>query len=169
MTAVADDGNAADGARAPRQLSTFHFILIVAALTVAAGGVGFLCGQQILGSVQQSVRSQETDPPVLIDGLQHLESANLKPLAPIVTNLAASPPVWIRLEASLAFHEPPDDVDALAARISEDIIGYLRTVSVPQLEGATGFQNLSEDLNDRVRVRSNGRVRELIIQGLIVE
>jgi flagellar FliL protein len=77
--------------------------------------------------------------------------------------------VWIRLEASLVFDTIPVDAETLSARISEDIVGFLRTVSMKQIEGATGFQNLSEDLNERVRVRSNGRVRELIIQGLIVE
>ena len=63
----------------------------------------------------------------------------------------------------------PPDADALTARIQEDVVGYLRTVSLKQIEGATGFQYLSEDLNERVRARSDGVVRELIIQGLIVE
>lgn len=167
---IAEDGRLADAGNAPpRQLSTLHFVLIVAALTLAAGGVGFLAGLQILSSAQTAAPSKGVESAGLLGGLQRVESANLKPLAPIVTNLAGSPPVWIRIEASLLFHESPDDADALAARISEDIIAFLRTVSVEQMHGATGFQHLSEDLNDRVRVRSNGRVRELIIQGLIVE
>ncbi len=146
-----------------------HFILIVAALTLAAVGIGFLCGLQILSSAQDSVRSQGGEPAAVHGEVQHVESAQLRPLAPITTNLAESPPVWIRIEASLVFDAIPEDAEVLAARISEDIVGFLRTVSLRQIEGATGFQNLSEDLNERARVRSNGRVRELIIQGLIVE
>ena len=170
MTMATEEETTAEATSAPpRQLSTLHFILIVAALTLAAGGVGFLSGLRILSSAQETVLSKEGDAAQLLGGVQHVESANLKPLAPIVTNLAGSPPVWIRIEASLVFHETPRDADALAARISEDIVGFLRTVSVTQIEGAIGFQHLSEDLNDRVRVRSNGRVRELIIQGLIIE
>ena len=38
-----------------------------------------------------------------------------------------------------------------------------------QIEGANGFQNLREDLNERARVRSGGRVREVVIQSLVVE
>ncbi len=57
----------------------------------------------------------------------------------------------------------------LAATITEDIVAYLRTVSLAQIEGASGFQHLREDLNDRARVRSGGKVRELIIHTLIVE
>lgn len=170
MTTVAEDGKLADGGEEPRrQLSTLHFVLIVAALTLAAGGVGFLSGLRILSSAQETVSSKGGELPGLLGSGQGVESANLKALAPIVTNLAGSPPVWIRLEASLVFHESADDADALAARISEDIVAFLRTISVKQIEGATGFQHLSEDLNERVRVRSSGRVQELVIQGLIIE
>jgi flagellar FliL protein len=170
MTIANEEGSVAEGnTPPPRQLSTFHFILIVTALTLAAAGVGFLSGLRILSSAEETVASKGVESPPLLGGLQHVESANLKAMTPIVTNLAGSPPVWIRLEASLIFNDNAADADALAAHISEDIIGFLRTVSVAQLEGAIGFQHLSEDLNDRVRVRSNGRVRELVIQGLIIE
>lgn len=170
MSMTNEEGSAAEAVTPPpRQLSTFQFILIVAALTLAAAGAGFLSGLQVLSSAEKTVAGKADEPPPPLGGLQHVDSANVKPMTPIVTNLAGSPPVWIRLEASLVFQENPDDADALAAHISEDIVGFLRTVSVAQLEGAIGFQHLSEDLNDRVRVRSSGRVRELVIQGLIIE
>lgn len=145
-----------------------YFLIIVAVLTLAAGGAGFLSGLRIVSSAQEGGRSKAPEP-VASAAPQHAEGANLRPLSPIVTSLAGSPPVWIRIEASLVFGAIPKDVDVLAARISEDIIAFLRTVTVKQLEGATGFQHLSEDLNDRVRVRSDGRVQELVIQGLIIE
>lgn len=167
---VTEDGGAETGQPPPRQMSLLFFILIVLGLTLVAGGVGFWGGLQILASAERTIRGQAAEPPGLLADLQHGENANLKVLTPIVTNLAGSPAAWIRLEASLMFrHEIPADADGLAARITEDILGFLRTISLKDIEGATGFQHLSEDLNDRVRVRSDGRVRELIIQGLIVE
>jgi flagellar FliL protein len=42
-------------------------------------------------------------------------------------------------------------------------------VTLRQLEGASGYQHLREDLNDRVRMRSSGNVRDLIIQTLVIE
>jgi flagellar FliL protein len=57
----------------------------------------------------------------------------------------------------------------LAAQITEDIVAFLRTVPLTQIQGASGFQHLREDLNDRVRVRSGGKVRDLVIQALIIE
>ena len=48
------------------------------------------------------------------------------------------------------------------------IIARLRP-KLAQIQGASGFQHLREDLNDRVRVRSGGKVRDLVIQSLIIE
>lgn len=145
-----------------------YFLLIVAILSVAAGAIGFFAGLRIVSSAREALTAKGGEAAT-VSMAASTESTNLRPLSPIVTNLAGTPPVWIRVEASLVFHEVPSDADALSARISEDLVGFLRTVSVKQLEGATGFQHLTEDLNDRVRVRSNGRVRELVIQGLIIE
>lgn len=169
MTMAADEGRIADPENtAARPLPLLYFILIVAVLTVMAVAAGFFVGQKISSAGQQVAQGKgaEAASP---GGSKHMENANLRALAPIVTNLAGSPPVWIRIEASLVFRDVPSDADALSARIAEDIVAFLRTVPVKQIEGATGFQHLSEDLNDRVRVRSNGRVRELVIQGLILE
>jgi flagellar protein FliL len=170
MTIAAEEDGAAEAVPAPpRPMSTMFFIAIVGALTLAAAGAGFFGGLQILATAEKALRAGGSEAAGAI-GVESAESANLKVLTPIVTNLAGSPPVWIRLEGTLLFHdEMPADADALSARVTEDIIGFLRTTSLDQIEGATGFQHLSEDLNDRVRVRSDGRVRELIIQGLIIE
>jgi flagellar protein FliL len=171
MAVAEDEGMSDSGGAGSRPVSTLVFILILVGLTVLAGGAGFFGGLQILASAEQTVRrNKEKEAPALHGELQRMNAAGVKVLSPIVTNLLGEPPVWIRIEASLVFEdEVPDDADLLATRISEDIIAYLRTLEVEQIQGAIGFQHLGEDLNDRARVRSNGRVRELIIQGLIIE
>ncbi|MET0220523.1 MAG: flagellar basal body-associated FliL family protein [Tardiphaga sp.] len=167
--AIAEDGRLDQAPPQPRAMSTMHFMLVVAGLTLAAAGVGFLIGLQILTAADGGAHPAAAQHAGYLGERQRLESSKLRPLAPIATNLADSPPVWIRLEASLVFDEVPADADALSARITEDIVGFLRTVSMKQIEGASGFQYLSEDLSERVRARSDGAVRELIIQGLIIE
>ena len=57
----------------------------------------------------------------------------------------------------------------LAAQISEDMVSYLRTLSPAQIEGARGLQYLREDLNERAAIRSSGKVRELIIETLVIQ
>ena len=53
--------------------------------------------------------------------------------------------------------------------LDKDTVAYLRTLSLPLIEGASGLLHLREDLNDRARIRSGGKVRDLIIHTLIVE
>ena len=45
----------------------------------------------------------------------------------------------------------------------------MRTVPLAQLEGPSGFLHLREDLNDRARIRSGGKVRELVVHALVLE
>ena len=94
----------------------------------------------------------------------------MRPLPPIVTNLASPERTWIRLEASLVVDgDQTAEANVLVAQIAEDIVAFLRTVALVQIQGASGFQHLREDLNDRVPVRSGGKVRDLVIQSMIVE
>jgi len=171
MAMAEDEGLAESGSGRPpaRGMSMITFILILIALTLVAAGLGFFGGLQILASAEQTLKSKINEAQGGIE-TPDTKAVNVKVLAPIVTNLSGGRDAWIRLESSLLFrNEVPPDADALATRIGEDIVAYLRTVSLKQIEGASGFQHLREDLNDRVRVRSNGRMQELIIQGLIVE
>jgi flagellar protein FliL len=172
MAMTDDEEEAAESVPAPPppRMSTLTFITVVAVLTALAGGGGFVLGLQILTSVEQGAHSKQNPAGASPVEVQPLSTANVKVLSPIMANLAGTPRVWMRLESSLLFRdEVPRDADALSAMIAEDIVAFLRTVSVKQIEGASGFQHLCEDLNDRVRVRSGGRVQELIVQGMIVE
>jgi flagellar FliL protein len=91
-------------------------------------------------------------------------------LLPIVTNLGAPQDTWIRLEASIVF-DPRilPHPEAVAAKIGEDALAYLRTVTLKQLEGPVGLQSIREDLNERAATRSEGKVRELVIRTLVVQ
>ena len=59
--------------------------------------------------------------------------------------------------------------DVLAAEIAEDLLGFMRTLSLAQISGASGLQHLREDLSERASTRSGGLVRELIVQTLVVQ
>ena len=62
-----------------------------------------------------------------------------------------------------------EEASVLVARVGEDVVSYLRTLSPAQIEGARGLQYLREDLNERAAIRSSGKVRELIIETLVVQ
>jgi flagellar protein FliL len=91
-------------------------------------------------------------------------------LPAIVTNLGAPGDTWIRFEGSIIFDANTlPHPEAIAGQIGEDILAYLRTVSLRQLEGPIGLENIRQDLNERAAVRSGGKVRELAIRTLVVQ
>ena len=87
-----------------------------------------------------------------------------------MTNLGAPGDTWIRFEGSIIFDTNAlPHPEAIAAQIGDDILAYLRTVSLRQLEGPIGLENIRQDLNERAAVRSGGKVRELAIRTLVVQ
>lgn len=141
-------------------------ILIITLLGVGAGG---FFGMQVPGLTKTGPAKPKAEAPSEHDQKPPPTSL-VQALPPITTNLAQPSTTWIRIESSVVINaDMGPEANVITARMSEDIIGYLRTLSIDQIEGPSGFQHLREDLNDRVRVRSEGKVLELIIQSLILE
>lgn len=94
----------------------------------------------------------------------------VKELPPIVTNLAKPETAWIRLQAAIVF-DPKEfpHAEKLAPEIMSDITAYLRSLSIGALEGADGLRRLQEELEERVAIRSEHKVRELIIETMVVQ
>jgi flagellar FliL protein len=95
---------------------------------------------------------------------------SLVDMPPIVTNIANPPDTWVRLEAAIVFDpktEPHPEI--VAAEIATDELAYLHTVSVSELQGPIGLENLRQDLRDRAQVRSNGKVTELLLKTLVLQ
>ncbi len=91
-------------------------------------------------------------------------------LPAIVTNLGSPQETWIRLESSIVFDPKTlPHPEAMAAEIGDDILAYLRTVSLRQIEGPIGLEDIRQDLNERAATRSGGKVRELVIRTLVVQ
>ena len=91
-------------------------------------------------------------------------------LPPIVTNLGAPQDTWVRLEGSIIFDPKTlPHPEAVAGQIGDDILAYLRTVSLHQLEGPIGLENIRQDLNERAATRSGGKVRAFVIRTLVVQ
>ena len=59
-------------------------------------------------------------------------------------------------------------MDLLSVRLNEDILAYVRTLTLEQIQGASGLESLRDDLNERAQLRSDGKVRELLIEMLVV-
>jgi flagellar protein FliL len=159
----------ADAAAAvPKRPSLLAFLGGMLILTGFATGAGGLAGMQVAARLAPA-QKLESGAGQSVKG-RYAENATLKPLPPIITNLANPTNTWVRLEASIVVErEAEGEASALLAGIAEDFVAFLRTVSLQQIEGPSGFQNLREDLSDRLRVRTGGKARDLVIQAFIVE
>jgi flagellar protein FliL len=156
-------------APAPAPKSLFKTLGAMALVSVLAAAAGGLYGLQIVPTItsllEAKAKTSEPVPPT-----RYPEGSGLKDLTPIITNLAQPPETWIRLEASLVLTNKATPLpDVLVGEIANDVLAYLRTVTLKQLEGPSGLRQLGEDLNERVTIRSDGKVRELIIQTLVVQ
>jgi flagellar FliL protein len=145
------------------------WLAVLLLITAVSAGAGVLSSLHLMSTVQRIADGQKEkeDRPV---ASAFSASARLRKIAPVVTNLATPPGTWIRMEASVVTDQLNEEEAAvLVSHLGEDVVSYLRTVSPAQIEGARGLQHLREDLNERATVRSNGKVRELIIETLVVQ
>ena len=116
-------------------------------------------------------------PPVLDKPMQEstasappAQASTIVDLPPIVTNLGAPQDTWIRLEGSIIFDPKTlPHPEAMAGQIGDDVLAYLRTVSLHQLEGPIGLENIRQDLNERAATRSGGKVHSFVIRTLVVQ
>jgi flagellar FliL protein len=169
-TAVPEEEDEAAPAAAPKRASLLILIAAMAALTALGAGSGGLLGLHLRGKMESKVEAKaEAAAGPEVKGA-YPAGVGLRPLTPVVTNLAGPEHTWIRLEAALVMEgDQSPEAKMLAAQVAEDIVAFLRTVPLSQVQGASGFQHLREDLKDRVRVRSDGKVQDLVIQALIIE
>jgi len=147
------------------------WLVTLAVLTPLAVATGGAFGIYVVSTVEKAVDEKNKDQQEKASQvLAYSGDLVLKAVAPVVTNLSGSSDVWIRLESSIVFTNGAlQNPDVVTAEIRQDMLAYLRTLSLPQIQGASGLQHLREDLNERVALRSKGLVRELIVETLVVQ
>jgi flagellar protein FliL len=132
-----------------------------------------ICFAASAGAVFEAWRpaaSPAADKPADSPASAPPQSSTIVDLPPIVTNLGAPPDTWIRLEGSIIFDPKTlSHPEAMAGQIGDDVLAYLRTVSLHQLEGPIGLENIRQDLSERAATRSGGKVRGFVIRTLVVQ
>ena len=132
--------------------------------TLAAIGGGFAFGSVLLKQPERCANTAPEPPK-----LPKLPESEVKPLAPIITNLGNPSDVYARLEAAIVLEPNTHNSAALAAKVTDDIVVYLRTVSITELQGPTGFQYFREDLKRRAIQQGAGKIRDLFLIAFVVE
>ena len=157
MTDAAVSRDASKG-RIRGSLTEFAIVAVIAAVA----GSAF--------EASRPASSRGEDQAVLAPAVAPPPPSTIFDLPPIVTNLGAPQETWIRLEGSIIFDPKAlPHPEALAGEIGQDILAYLRTASLRQIEGPIGLENIREDLNERASIRGAGKVREFVIRTLVVQ
>jgi flagellar FliL protein len=160
---------------------------VLAVLTAAAVGTGWLVGGHLRAEAdthQAAAANEKADAGHAAaqrhDGGQGHGAADadgetpplyanptIVDLLPVTTNLAAPSDTWVRAELAVHFTRAPQP--GVADAIHQDMLGYLRTVKLHQIEGPSGFQHLKADLLERANMISKGEVKEVLVRTLLFE
>ena len=142
--------------------------------TLAAAGGGFAFGAFALKSMapqpqqhQQQDQHRQAKPEASPKG--PLKVAEVKTLPTIVVNLREPANAVVRLDAVVVIEPDTPEAAAIAAKVGDDLVAYVKTVSASELEGPTGFQYFREDLRKRAVQVGGGKVKELYLQSFVVQ
>lgn len=144
----------------------------LAVLTVLALAVGAGLGIQLASTVRGVViqRSGAAEKAAEANTMRYSSDMAVEPLKPILTNLASPTSAWVRIEASIIYKVGDlQNPQVAATQIREDIMTYLRTLTLSQLGAPSALQNLREDLNERAKLRVEGKLTELVVESLVVQ
>jgi flagellar protein FliL len=94
----------------------------------------------------------------------------IKELPPIVTNLSDSNEIWIRLESSLLYNpQETHSTELMVSSATYDILNYLRTLKYKNINGSFALKYIREEINNRLKMRFNTQVKEIMIQSLVIQ
>ena len=71
------------------------------------------------------------------------------------------------MEVSVVYDAPQPP--AMAEEIHQDLLAFVRTLKMHQIEGASGYQHLKADLEERAAIRSQGHAKQVLIRTLLLE
>lgn len=140
------------------------WLIVMGAMSAVAIGLGVLVGLTMMSTARRDANN------AVAAQQGAYTSARLVSLPPIIANLADPANAWVRLQASIVIDKSSSiKPEILAAEIADDILGFMKTMTLSQIGGASGLQHLREDLTERAAIRSRGHVHELVLQTLVVQ
>jgi flagellar protein FliL len=159
-----------------------HLLMASVGVSILGLAAGFFGGAALLAkdAPLENAQKQTVSPAVAGEGSQVANAAdgekqspaeyNIVPLQPIITNLADSASVWVRLEGSVLIDKKSDvKQDVLALKLSQHVLAYLRTLKLTDVQGVGALPAISQDLDEIVQTLSDGQAHGVLISGLVFE
>lgn len=170
-----DDDLPETGAQAaapePKKSGVMGLILALLATSVVGAAGGALISMKQVETISEIAQQKANEePPKAENALAWSEDSTVAPVEPVISNLSAPGDVWIRLETAIVYNrEGVKDLARLKAQVAQDILGFVRTVALAELQGPSAFAHLRDDLNERIRFTTSNVVEELIIQSMVLQ
>ena len=150
--------------------SVVVWLAILGVLSLLAAGAGAGLGLVMLPEQTAAVEPEKSDTENVEAKPEYSSGEHVSMLPPIVTNLVSPSGTYIRMEGAVVFSSKPEGGDALlVTKITDDILSLLHTMTLAQIEGASGLQHLREDLSARASTRSDGLAKEVVLHSLVIE
>ncbi len=166
---MAKDASRNDSREAGGGLAGLIMSAIVAAVLGVSGGAAFGYFVMPDGSSPSPSSPQEgVAPPVPAAGRFPNDAIELA-VPSVITDLDGDPKIRARLDVSIIVAHGTADTSTLPGEVREDVIAYVKGLTLADIQGVRGFQNLREQLDDRARVRGRGAILGLLIGGLVFE
>ncbi len=133
-------------------------------------GAGAFAGMNLVDQTRLAVlKTERVQAKINVKPLYHAASY-AKSIKPVVANLAEPRNVFVRVQGTVIFQKDAmEEASVLTSKIESDISAYIRTLTLADLEGAGGLVNLREDLNQRAKIRSKGKINEFILETMVVQ
>ncbi len=156
--------------------SMMTFIIALALVSVLAVGAGWFVGAKLLPPRNADLKIEEKTGTETKAGDTKEEAENVPAgktivaLGPIIVGLSGSQNTWLRIEMAVVADGDADLKDPVVkGRIASDIAAFLRNITLSQISGPSGFLHLKDDLLDRARLSTDGKVDDVMISTLVVE
>lgn len=143
--------------------STLSTLIVVAIVTVFGAGAGMGLVWVLKPSLETRGAAEHTSVGAKTRGDVLLE------LPSIIAQLRGDQKSWVRLDASVVVAPDVEAQQIGAAVLADDFLAYLQTLSVDDLSPPAGMRLLREDLQERARIRTRGRAKEVLFRSFIIE
>jgi flagellar protein FliL len=144
------------------------FLAVVFALAALGGCGGFFLVRHAM-EVARTEAEAEKAADIAAAPAAYAGTHVAVSLPPLITTMATSG-TWVRLETVMVYDEANGKPPAtLAPQLTEDMLAFLRTLTIAHVTGPSGFLHLKQDLAERARLRSDGFVEDILIQVLVFE
>jgi flagellar FliL protein len=157
---------------APAQAAAAGSFVMAAAIAVllgAGGGGAFgYLAIPVASAPPPQEAAKEAEPPKPFSGRFPNDALEIE-IPSIIVNLADDAQTRVRLDVSIIVAHGTSESSTLKSEVKEDVIAYLKGLTIADIEGTRGLQNLRQQLDDRAKIRGRGTVLGLLIGGFVIE